>query len=234
MPAFEQSQIEGEKEDGNATANADNVQADQPLSSILPKRNAEAKTIEEVYSLFDIITTDEREAIDEHELELSVAIQTECVLNMFKNGADHENKKLMAIYADLLLRMLKLKATAMRQNNPMPEVVGKITEHLFNRYTSTKQFANQTSRYVITDQNKDRIFIYVTLLLFMLNNYKSLQFEMLQEVFKIKQPYLRRLLEVIGCYIENVRNAVGSTDKVAVLKLPLNAYKEPKAKRARR
>lgn len=203
------------------------------MSTILPPRNDSAQVVENVYSLRDIITEAEEDAIKSVEDILFSNIKNE-YLKSLSEKVETLEMRLVVIYADLLLQMVKLTASEMRKSDPLPLVEGDIKKLLFERYTSTKQSTSRSLRYVITDQNKDRCFVYIFILIIMLNRYRAVELEKLQSNCKIPLTNIRRMLELIGCYVENMRNASGLIVKVARLKLPLNVYKEPKKKFVRR
>ncbi|UXI14298.1 DNA-directed RNA polymerase I subunit RPA49-like [Sarcoptes scabiei] len=200
----------------------------QTLTMILPNKNPQAKSVSEVYQINEIITELEKQSMEEFENELFAKIKNDFIKMLAsKKGADSQQHRLMAIYADLLLQMLKLSLWDMRKADPLPEVVGDIKKHIFERFTSTKSISSRQLRYVITDQNRDRILIYICILVIVLNDFKPIDIEKMQTNFQTPITRLRRILELIGCYIENKRNLNGTIVKVAVFRLPLNVYKEP-------
>lgn len=230
LPTIQQT---NKKDETSLEINESNSVDSEPkiLSTILPPRNPEAKLITEVYSLNDIITESEEYAIKEYEEQLFSAIKNEYVKGLVSKSED-VTMRLMAIYVDILLQLVKLTAAQMRKADPLPFIEGEIKKLVFERYTSTVQ-SNRTLRYIITDQNKDRIFVYAFLLIIMLNSYKPIELDKLQTQCKIPMATIRRMLELIGCYIENMRNALGFSVKVAMLKLPLNVFKESRKKMRR-
>ncbi|KAI2804203.1 hypothetical protein RDWZM_007696 [Blomia tropicalis] len=221
------------KETGSVSDNMENIEQNttevKAQSSVLPKRNDNAKSISEVYSLRDIIEDTEIIAMKEFEEPLFNVIKNEFIKS-FVIKTDDSQMRIMAIYTDLLLQLVKLSAYEMKKADPLPLVMGDIKKLIFERYTSTRQQTSRSLKYVITDQNKDRIFVHIILLIIMLNEYKFIELEKLQTNLKIPVNNIRRMVELIGCYIENMRSPNGTLVKIAKLKLPLNVYNEPKGK----
>lgn len=229
LPTIKEERIDRET---RTLVSEESVDSEQPktLSTILPPRNENASTVEDVYLLRDIITEKEENAIKDYEEILFAAIKNEYIKSLSGKGEEDPQVRLMAIYADLLLQLVKLSAYEMRKADPLPLVEGDIKKCLFDRYTSTMQSSGRSLRYVITDKDKDRIFVYVFLLIIMLNRYKPIELEKLQSNCKIPMTNIRRMLELIGCYMENARGRDSITVKVARFRLPLNVYKEPRKK----
>jgi hypothetical protein len=65
----------------------------------------------------------------------------------------------------------------------------------------------------------------------MLFNYRPIDMELLQKSFKVPLRQLRRIVEIIGCYVENTKNISRVNNKCIVLKIPLNTLKEGKKRR---
>ena len=201
------------------------------ISTILPPRNENAKSVSEVYNLNNIIREEEELTILANEEMMMNGVKNDYFKNLIGKKTD-STVRVMGIYADLLLQLVKLSLQDLRRIDPLPLVETNIKKLLFDRFTVIKQgdISNRSSRYVITDQEKDRIFVYIFLLIIMLNDYKTIELEKMQTLCKISFNNIRRMFEVIGCYIETFRVANGMTVKVARLKLPLNTIKEPKRK----
>lgn len=204
-----------------------------PLSAILPKRNPDATSVDEVYMLSDIIGDVERSAIMQNYDSLLAQVKHDYFVKQTAKFTD-ENKRIIIIYADLLLQIVKLGVSEMKKPDPLPNVDGLIKKYLFERFTSTKQISSRQTRYIITDQNKDKLYVSLFILLLMLNDYNPLELTDLQTQFKVPVNYIRKLFELIGCYIENMKNASLVNVRVAKFKLPLNVFKEPKMKRTKR
>lgn len=199
---------------------------DKPtISTILPPRDDNAKTIDKVYSIEDIITDIEYQSILEYERELFDSITQE-YFKQLGTILNEEKHRVMAIYCDILLQLLKLNSWQMRKADPLPFVVGDIKKHMFEKYTSTKQTTRQL-RYVITDQNKDRILVYICILIITLNNYKPIELSKF-ECLNISQMQVRKLLEMIGCFVKKRQNINGTVSSIVTFSLPLNVYKENK------
>ncbi|XP_046916566.2 uncharacterized protein LOC124497025 isoform X1 [Dermatophagoides farinae] len=216
---------DGEKIDKNETNEVATPQSS--TSTIIPERNANAKNVSEVYKLNDIITETEEQSIMEFERELFETIKNDYIKELSTKFNDKKHR-MMAIYADVLLQLLSLSAFQMRKADPLPLMVGDIKKHIFDRYTSTKNVSTRQQQYVLTDQNKDRILIHVFILIIMLNNYRPINLDKIQKHCSVKMTHLRRIFELIGCYIENSRLLTGLFQKVACFRLPLNVYKEPR------
>ncbi|OTF75452.1 DNA-directed RNA polymerase I subunit RPA49-like protein, partial [Euroglyphus maynei] len=203
-----------------------NEQQSSMMSTIMPERNAMAKNVTEVYKLSDIIFESEERSIMEFERELFELIKNDYLKELCTKN-NQKQYRLMAIYADILLQLLSLSAYQMRKADPLPLIVGDIKKFIFDRYTSTKNVSTRQQQYVLTDQNKDRLLIHVFILIIMLNNYRPIYLEKMQKYCSVKMSHLRRIFELIGCYIENSRSLSGLVEKVACFRLPLNVYKEP-------
>jgi len=200
------------------------------IVDILPTQNKDAISVDNVYQLNDIINEDEQIIIKELEDELFGAINNTFILSLVSSSSDSTNK-MIAIYIDLIIQMLQLKAADMRRPDPMPHINRRVKEFLFERYTYTHQMPGNKSKYVISDKEKDRLLIYGIILSIMLYNYRPIDMELLQKSFKVAMRQLRRVIEIIGCYVENSKNSSGVNVKCIVLKIPLNTYKEGKRRR---
>ena len=203
-----------------------------PLSAILPQRNPDAKNVKDVYSLKDVILEEEELSIVEYEELHFSKIKNDYIKQLISKSED-KKFRIMAIYADLLLQMVKLSASELRKADPLPLVDGNIKSQLFERYASVRN-SSRSVRYIITDQNKDRIYIYILLIIIILNDYKPIELEKIQSNCNIHLTHIRKIFELIGCYIETMKSASGNNIKVARLRLPLNVFKEPKSKRFKR
>lgn len=205
----------------------------KPLSTVLPPRNPNAGNVREVYSLDDIINQDEESAIMEYEEQLLANMKSDYLKRLTEKFNENKKIRIAGIYADVLLRLIKLTMNEMRRNDPMPEVEGPIKELVFKRYTSLKKGPGKSLRYVITDLNKDQIYVYILLITIMLHDFKPIELSELQTNCKIPAVHIKKILELIGCYIEFMRNSTGANIKVARIRLPLNVYKELKMKNKR-
>lgn len=211
-------------------------ETDSPINStvnsvdIMPEQNRDAVSVDKVYQLNDIIRENERIVIQQLEEELFGQISNTFILNLVSDSSDSTNK-IIAIYIDLIIQMLQLKVAQLRRADPLPAISNEVKTFLFERYTYTQQLAANKSRYVISDKEKDRLLIYGIILSLMLYNYRPIDIELLQKTFKVPLRQLRRLVELIGCYVENSKNSSGVNIKCVVLKLPLNTLKESKRRR---
>lgn len=213
--------------------NSENVTADikeekAKLSDILPERDNNAKSVDKVYLIENIISDIEYQSILEYERELFDSIKEEYFkqLGTIENG---QKQRVMAIYCDILLQLLKLNTWQMRKADPLPLIVGDIKKHIFEKYTLTKQTSREM-RYVITDQNKDRILVYICILIITLNNYKPIELSKF-ECLKVSLVQIRKLLELIGCYVKKRQNINGTVASIVTFSLPLNVINNKRFKK---
>jgi hypothetical protein len=200
------------------------------IVDILPKQNRDAISVDSVYQLNDIIYENEQNIIKRLEEELFGAIDNTFILDLIRDS-NNSTKKMIAIYINLIIKMLNLKASELRKPDPLPAISDEVKGFLFERFAYTQQLPRNKSRFVISDKEKDRLLIYGIILSLMLFNYRPIDMELLQKSFKVPLRQLRRIVEIIGCYVENTKNISGVNNKCIVLKIPLNTLKESKKRR---
>ncbi|XP_054168285.1 uncharacterized protein LOC128965597 [Oppia nitens] len=200
---------------------------------ILPQQTRDAISVEEVYDMNEIIIENERFILKQYEEEMFAAIDN-TFIKFLLSSSNNSDRKLMAIYIDLIITLVSLKVPDWKKSDPLPSLNSDVKDFLFERYITTVPMGPKKVKYSLINKEKDRLHIYGIILSFMLFNYKPIELETLQKAFKIQPKQLKKLVEIIGCYIESIKNISGINSKFAVLRVPLNEYKEAKETSFRR
>ena len=199
---------------------------------ILPLQNREAICVEEVYDLNEIITEYERNILTQYQSELFQQIDNSFVKQLISNPNDSE-QKLIGIYINLMITLLNLKSNDLRAADPLPKLTTEVKQFLLNRYLTTQNTGGKT-KYLLSAKQKDRLLIYGIILSFIVYNYRPIELELIQTTFKVPLRQLRKLVEIIGAYIENFKTSNGLNAKSVVLRVPLNTLTEKKIYSKRR
>jgi len=199
---------------------------------ILPQQNRDAICVEEVYDLNDIIIESERNILSQFTDQLIDQIENSFLKNLIRDTNDSE-KKLIAVYIHLIITLLNLKAQDLRKADPIPTLFPEVKDFLLIRYLTTTTIKGK-SKYVLSPRQKDRLLIHGIILSMILYNYRPIEMESLQKTFKIPLTQMRKIVEIIGAYIETLKNSSGVNTKSVVLRIPLNTISEKKTFKRRR
>ena len=200
---------------------------------ILPHQNRDAICVEEVYDMNEIITENERSILMPLVDQLFDQIDDQFIKGLMYKLDDKE-QKIIAVYIQLIVKLLNLKAQHLKKPDPLPEVLSEVKEFLFSRYLNTKVVQSNRIQYSFSAKQKDRLIIYGLILSIMLHNYRPIDFDMLQKSFKTPARQFRKVVEIVGCYIETTKNATGVNVKSIVFKVPLNTFTESRKSFRRR
>lgn len=199
---------------------------------ILPHQNRDAICVEEVYDMNEIITEDERTILMPMIDDLFDNITDKFIKDLMGKQRDTE-QKIIAVYIQLIVKLMNLKATQLRRADPLPELNSEVKEFLYARYLDRKLTKGNRYQYTLSAKEKDRLLIYGLILCIMLHNYRPIDFELMQKSFKSPIRQFRKVVEIIGCYVENAKNADGVNAKCLVFKVPLNTFSQSKTYRKR-
>ena len=224
--------MELDKNENNLIVGKDS-QDKNSFEDILPTQRKNCVSPKEVYNIEDIINPKVATLIKNfsENKQSSEVLNSDYLKELMKKKWNDINEKIIAIYLDILSRLYHLKAYNLKNLSPIPNLDEEDIQAAFlDTYTQCSK-SNYKVRRVVSERFKDKIIIHAIILMITLNDFKPLEINQLSELLKVSFTRLKKLIEVVGCYIESVKNPDRTIKKTFVLKLPLNTIKESKFNR---
>jgi hypothetical protein len=248
---------DGDVEEDEQTEN-ENGQVEE--FSILPVPNKDAKTPDQVYNLFNILSISKQD-MDRYTLELAskfVAASTDTIrkwketflypqyvcerlLILSTNKCGHQYKlikcKQLAFMA-YLIAMFQLKSAQMRSKHPFKatEVPEIVANRLLDQYTVVSASSGSKSSRSMPRRLKDKLTSHILILALNIDEF-STTLDTFQKDLKLSVQRIVDFYQALGCHIKSqVQNVNGKkvVGKLANLSLPLNEMsKNTVKKRAR-
>jgi hypothetical protein len=217
----------------NPEAIVQNEENGKAFEDILPPQKENCLSVKEVYNIEDVINTKIAALIKtfSKNKQPNDIIKSEYLKGVVKNSWNNMNERIIAIYLDVLSRLYQLKASQMNKNNPIPDLEDEEMQTAFMDTYTQSSLVKSKIRRVMGVKFKDKMTVHAIILMIILNNFKPVEINHLTELLKTSFVKLKKLIEVVGCYIESFKNPDRTVKKTFVLKLPLNNLKESKFKR---
>lgn len=206
----------------------------KPISSTdieyVPLKNPDAKSVEEVYNINDIVPVELHEFLTQQADELlrdlpnnltmwtSDRLYCDYVLKHLESGVDISRVKFL-VYFDSLFKFSSLRSTDIRKKDPVPEISEPIKSNLLDVFTvsAVSEFGRVSRTFPL--KMKDKLLAYMIVLALFIDDY-SVNLCLVQSGTKYGLPKVINVAQAVGCHV--TRQKVGvSFVQFAQLKLPL-------------
>ncbi|GFY41091.1 hypothetical protein TNIN_340121 [Trichonephila inaurata madagascariensis] len=207
------------------------VEESKQESEIIPSQNKEAKSVEEIYNIYDIISKEEYCSLDS-EANIFYNVSREDLQQWksetkfcnfiihyletkFHSISPHVAKLLQ--YLHYMIIMLKTTYKDLRKKDPFPNIPQPYKKSLTDRYLVNR---------AMPQKQKDKLLAHAMVLALILNNY-HIDGKIWTSSTHIPMTRVVLVAYLLGCHVHNKRN---EGTKSIELKLPLYKY-EPKGKK---
>lgn len=207
------------------------VEESKQESEIIPPLNKDAKCVEDVYNIYDIISKEEYDSLDsDANIFINVSLENLqlwkseskfcnfiiCYLEMKLHNISSHNAKLLQ-YLHYMMILIKTRYRDLKLKDPFPSIPQPYKKSLTERY-----LVNRT----MPQKQRDKLLAHAMVLALILNNY-CIDGKIWALSTHVPITRIVLLAYLLGCHVHNRKN---EGTKSIELKLPLYKY-EPKGKK---
>lgn len=196
----------------------------------IPPQNIDAKSVDEVYRITDIIPFEDDHLLTQladklledlpHSLPQWTSDSTYCeyVLNHLNTSLDEVKVKYL-VYYNFLVEFSLLLASDMRKRDPAPGIPEPIKSNLLQFYTISNEIESGKIVRHFSQVMKDKLLAYMLVLALFIDDF-SVNLAEVQSGTKFGMQKLVAIAQALGCYVTR-RKIENSAIQFAELKLPL-------------